>query len=465
LSADSGAPFRADARQIAHQAWPVFVGQIAVVANGTIDTLLIARYSSADLAAFAVGTASYVTVFIGLMGVVLALGPIVGRLYGARDLPAAGRQLHQAVWVALGLALLGAGALLFPTPFLALADVPAELQAKVRGYLAILAFSLPAALLFTAYRGFNIAVSRPKAVMAIQVSMLLAVKLPLSTLLVFGAPQVGLPALGITGCALATLCSTWAGCAVAWTVLRRDPFYAPFALRGRGLHRPERASIAAQLRLGVPMGASIVVEVTGMTFIAFFISRLSAHAVAGHQIVANAGALIFMIPLAIGNATSALAAQRIGAGLHEAAEKMAWHGIALAAAVAAVVGTSAMLARGPIIGLYTSDAAVAAAAMPLMALLAVFHFSDAMQAVTAAALRAWQVATAPLVINAVAIWGVGLGGGYLLAFDVLGGTPAGLQGAIGFWVAATVSLVFTAALLIALLLWVLRRKRLERTQA
>ena len=61
------------ARRIVPLAWPVFVGQLSVLAFATIDTVLVARASAIDLAALAVGSAAYITVFIGLMGVVLAL--------------------------------------------------------------------------------------------------------------------------------------------------------------------------------------------------------------------------------------------------------------------------------------------------------------------------------------------------------------------------------------------------------
>ncbi len=102
VTAAPATSWRASARQIAPLAWPVFIGQISVVAFGTIDTLLVARQSAADLAALAVGAAAYITVFIGLMGVVIAVAPISGQLFGARKIVAAGHQLHQAVWLALG---------------------------------------------------------------------------------------------------------------------------------------------------------------------------------------------------------------------------------------------------------------------------------------------------------------------------------------------------------------------------
>ena len=164
-------------------AWPLFVGQLSVVAFSTVDTVLLGRHSAADLAALSVGASAYITVFIGLMGVVLALSPIVGQLFGARQMVQAGRQLHQAVWLALVLAVLGCAVLLFPAPFIRLARLSGEQETLVRSYLSVLALSLPASLLFSAYRGFNNAVSRPKAVMALQVGGL-ALKIPLSALLI-----------------------------------------------------------------------------------------------------------------------------------------------------------------------------------------------------------------------------------------------------------------------------------------
>jgi len=444
------------ARRIAPLAWPVFVGQVAVLAFSTVDTILVARTSATDLAALAVGAAAYITVFIGLMGVVLAVGPIVGQLYGARRLPDAGEQLHQAVWLALGLSLFGSLLLAFPHPFLWLAKAGPEVADKLRGYLLALSLSLPASLLFTAYRGFNVAVSRPKAVMLLQLGGL-ALKIPLSIVLVFGAGPV--PALGVTGCGIATCIAMWAQVLVAWNVLRRDRFYAPFALAGRGLSRPHRASLVALAKLGLPMGGAILIEVTGFSFMSFFISRLGATPVAGHQVAANLTALTFMMPLALANATSTLVAQRVGAGERDDARRLGWHGVAIGAALALVVGSAVFLARGSIARAYTSDAVIIAAALPLLVWVAVFHLFDALQAVAAFVLRAYRIATIPLVIYAVGIWGVGLGGGYVVAFDLGGFTPDALRGARGFWFAATLGLAVAAVGLCAFLAWVLKRER------
>lgn len=454
--------FGQDTQQIVKLAWPVLVGQLAVLAFGTIDTVLLGRLGSVDLAALAVGSAAYITVFVGLMGVLLAIGPIVGHLYGAGRLAEAGQQFHQGVWLALALSVLGIVVLAFPQPFLALAKVEGEVERGIRGYMGALAFALPAALLFTVYRGFNTAISRPKAVMNLQLGAL-ALKLPLSVALAWGVPALGWPALGVVGCGLATVIVMWLQCAAAARILLRDPHYAPYALVGRGLDAPNGAMLRAQLRLGLPMGAGILIEVTGFTFMAIFIARLGPLPVAGHQIAANLVAMLFMMPLALANATSTLVAQRLGAQALQQARHLAWHGVLLASMLAVLMGALVYAGRTAVAGLYTQDAAVAAAALVLMAWVVWFHLADALQTMAALVLRAYRVATLPVVVYAVALWGVGLGGGYALAFREVTPTAAKTWavGASGFWASATIALWLAAALLLLLLAWVMNQKRRE----
>ena len=455
LPAPAGCSFAHSARRIAALAWPMLVGQVAVVAFSTVDTILVAHYAAVDLAALAIGGAAYITVFIGLMGVVLAIAPIAGQLFGAGRPAEAGRQVHQAMWMALGVSVVGCALLLWPEPFLILSRATPEVADKARGYLAALAAALPAALLFTVYRGFNTAISRPKAVMVLQLMGLL-LKVPLSALLVFGSSVptpwglLQTPELGAVGCGVATAIVMWAQWGAAVLMLRRDPFYKPFALQ-RGWHRPERASLAGLLRLGVPMGASILIEVSGFTFMAFFISRLGATPVAGHQIAANLVALLFMMPLAQANAASALVAQRVGADDPQDARRLAKHAMGLGLAIATVAATLVWSFRSAIAHAYSDDAVIIATAIPLIGWAAIFHVADATQCIAAFVLRAWRIATLPMVIYAVAIWGVGLGGGNVLAFDRTGTVPALLQGATGFWSAAAAG-VLLAALSLTLLL-------------
>ena len=444
-------------RRILPLAWPVFIGQMAVLGFGTVDTVLVARYSPTDLAALAVGGASNITIFIGLMGVVLAISPIVGQLYGAQRLHQAGQQIWQALWLAIAMSLLGCTLLVFPAPFLALLQASPAVADKVGGYLLALALALPASLLFTVFRGVNIAVSRPKAVMSLQLGGL-ALKVPLSIALVGGVPALGIPALGVVGCGIATALAMWLQLLVAAWLVRADPFYRNFGLDLPGQRAPHGPSLRALLKLGVPMGLGIGIEVTGFAFMAIFISRLGETTVAGHQIAANLVSLLFMMPLAMSNACSALVAQRIGAGAIDA-RRLGWRGLQLALALSLLVGGVVYLTREQVVGLYTRDAAVVAAALPLLAWVALFHAADAVQAMTSFVLRAWHIATLLMVIYVLALWGVGQGGGYVLAFNVGGHVPTAWQGARGYWIASTAGLTLAALALAALLAWVLARQR------
>ena len=80
------------------------------------------------------------------------------------------------------------------------------------------------------------------------------------------------------------------------------------------------------------------------------------------------------------------------------------------------------------------------------------------------ALRAWRVATLPMLIFAVCLWGVGLGGGFVVAFDVLGTTPSFLRGAPGYWAASTLGLALAALALAVCMVWVVRKQAPEAAQ-
>lgn len=70
-------------RDILKLAWPVFIGQVAVMLNGVIDTMMAGRLSAVDVAAVGLGASIYITVYVGLMGVLLALAPIAAQHWGA----------------------------------------------------------------------------------------------------------------------------------------------------------------------------------------------------------------------------------------------------------------------------------------------------------------------------------------------------------------------------------------------
>ena len=219
----------------------------------------------------------------------------------------------------------------------------------MREYLALLAPALPATLGFRIYASLNTAISRPRMVMAIQVGSVLLLKLPLNALFIFGG--FGVPELGATGAALATGITSWLALGAGWLIVRRDASYRAYGIMGRGLGKPSWPAQAALLRLGVPMGLSYLIEVTAFTFMALFIARLGSNTLAAHQITANFGTVLYMLPLSVANATGTLVAQEIGAGRLVAARHAGNAGVRLGVALAVAIGALVWFAREWIISL------------------------------------------------------------------------------------------------------------------
>ncbi|RRD67060.1 MATE family efflux transporter [Comamonadaceae bacterium OH2310_COT-174] len=433
-------------KSIARHTGVVFVGQLAVMAFGVTDTMVAGRHSAQALAALSVGTAIYISVYVGLMGVLQALLPIWAELQGARRHGEVGRSLRQALYLCAACIVLGMAVLLMPGPLLRAAQVPPALQAEAERYLAVLAWALPPALLFRLYSTLNQSLGHPRLVTLLQVGALLP-KIALSVWLTFGG--AGLPPQGAVGCAWATLLVNCGLLLVALWLLRTQGLYAPYAIWQR-LERPDWRQLAAFVRLGVPAGLSVMVEVTSFTLMALFIARLGTLASASHQIAGNVAALLYMLPLALGIATSMRVSHWRGAGDAARARHAAGLGVGAAALLALLAAAALALAAGPVAALYVSDPAIAAATQGLLLWVAAYHLGDALQAVALFVLRSYRITVLPFVLYALLLWGLGLSGGYLLAFQGLGPWPA-MQAPQAFWMTSATALLLVAALLCGLL--------------
>jgi len=435
-------------RRILQQGWPVLVGQWAGMAFGVLDTAMTGHASPVALAAMSLSVSIYVTVFVGLTGVLHALIPIAAQHFGAGRFDKIGRAWGQSVWLSIGLSALGGAAMMFPDAWLAMSgDVDPAVRAQVRGYLYMLILALPAALIFRTVYALNTAVSRPKVVMTINIAGI-GIKALLNWLFIYG--KCGLPALGAVGAGLSTALVFWISVGASVVVLRRDAFYRPFGLR---IGRPDWKILGDLLRLGVPMGASYLIEVTSFTFMALLVAREGIYATGGHQIMANLVALCFMMPLALGVSTGALTAQAIGAAAPAQARRTGAAGLMLSTVGALLTIAVVLLARQPIVRAYSSDPEVGAVALGLLAMMPFFHLFDALQCMSSYLLRAYKVAVAPMLIQAGALWGIGLLGGWWLAFGPAAGALDGLitalmpgspTGAGTMWLMASSSMAVSA---------------------
>jgi MATE family multidrug resistance protein len=124
----------------------MFVGQLAVMANGIIDTVMAGHLSAQDLAAAAIGASIYDVVFVALMGTLQAISPVAAQHFGASRPLEVGHAWRQGQWLAAFLLLPGWVALAFPQPMRWLARSEPAVADTATLYLTALAFGPIAAV-------------------------------------------------------------------------------------------------------------------------------------------------------------------------------------------------------------------------------------------------------------------------------------------------------------------------------
>ncbi len=439
---------------ISQHAGTVLVGQLAVMAFGVADTVIAGRYSDAALAALSVGSALYISVYVGLIGIVQALLPIWAEMLGARRHEAVGRSLRQSLYLCGFITAAGMAALLFPGPLLRWAQVPELMQGEVQRYLAVLAFAFAPSLLFRVYSTFNQSLGKPRLVTWLQVGAL-AVKIPLSVWLVAGG--AGMEPMGAVGCAWATLVVNYLLLVLAVVMLRTQDLYRPFRI-WRTMERPDWSQIRSFARLGIPGGLAYLVEVTSFTLMALFIARLGVVASASHQVASSVAAVLYMMPLSMAIACSARVSFWMGAGRPDYAKRVVLLGLKLTGLAALALAALVSVAGQLLASWYSGNPDIVALASSLLVWVAFYHVADATQALCAFLLRCYRITLSPLALYGVLLWGMGLFGGYRLTYEGIAGQAA-TRSASSFWAASTLAIGLVATCLLGLLWHAVRQSQ------
>jgi MATE family multidrug resistance protein len=121
-------------------------------------------------------------------------------------------------------------------------------------------------------------------------------------------------------------------------------------------------------------------------------------------------------------------------------------GLLLAGCLSSLLGLVLWLVAKLLVEAYTGDVAVQTVSLALIGYVAIYQVFDAVQTVAAYSLRGYKITFAPMLVHIGCFWGVGLFGGWWLAFHA-----AQPMGVAGFWIASLLSLMLSAGLLGALL--------------
>lgn len=434
--------FAKGTRKLAVLALPILLAQVAQVGIGFTDTVMAGSASKDDLAAVALGSGAFATVYITFIGIMTALNPLVSQLHGRGKAEDVGETGRQGLW--FGLVLGVAGMLLMfalIVPFQRWLDLDAGVERMMAQYLAFTALAMPAAMIHRALHAYASSLNRPRPIMLASFAAFL-LNIPLNYAFVYG--KFGLPALGGAGCGLATALVFWFSAAALWLYVVKEPYFRRFALTAR-FSKPDPAALSQMWKLGAPIGLSYFLEASLFTCIVFLVARLGGadaeNNVAAQQVVISLTSIIYMIPQSVGSAATV----RVGfsLGRREYARARYISGVSLVLGLALAVMTALLLVglRYRLAGMYTDDAAVNATAAAVLLFAAVYQLSDCTQCIASYALRGYKITRAPMIIHAVAFWGLGLLPGYVLA-DGFG------MGIYGFWTALVLSLTAAAAALV-----------------
>ena len=426
-------PVRLEIRAVVRLATPVVVIQVGMMLMGVVDTMMLGRVSEHALASGALGHVMSFGLMVFGMGFLMALDPLVSQAFGAGDHAAVGRHLQRGLVVAT---VLGAALSVFMWDLAWLMHAlgqDANIIDATAGYIRATIPGTVAFLLFTALRQTLQAMSETRQALIAIVTANIANVLA-NYALIFG--KWGAPELGVVGSGIATSISRWTMLVLValagWPILGRY-----FRDLRRAIFRP--ATYGPLVRLGIPIGFQISLEMWLFTAVALMIGNLGARELAAHQIALNLAALSFMVPLGIAGAAATRVGNAIGRGDSEGTRRSAAVCLGLGAGVMTFSATIFALFPSQLARLYTSEMPVVALAATLLPIAALFQIFDGLQVVGAGILRGAADTRIPAIIAFVGYWLLGLPVAYYFGLH-LGHGPRGL------WWGLTLGLAAAAVL-------------------
>jgi MATE family multidrug resistance protein len=423
------------------------VGQLAQTGISATDTIMAGRYAAVDLAAIGIAASFWLPIFLFFVGLFMATTTLVAHCFGAGDMVAVRRQFQQSVWLAIFIMLPGVVLMNSVGGAVSLLGVEPEVARITDDYLVYLSAGLPAALLFLCLRGLSDGAGYTTLVMRVFLAGFV-INIPMNYLFIYG--RLGAPELGGAGCGLATAVVLWCQLLLLLALV----YWQPRLRKARLWHHwraPALHTISQLLKLGLPIGLTLVAEISIFAVIAIVIAPLGTEVLAGHQIAMNVTSICFMLPMSISIAITIATGQYLGAGKLQLARITALTGASLALLTAMATLTLLMGWRYQVASVYTDDVAVITVAGGLLIYAAMYQIPDALQVSAIGGLRAYKDARVPFLLALLGFWvitmpiGISLSRG-LMGFDAMG--------ADGMWIGLVIGLGSAALLQSLRFVWV-----------
>lgn len=417
---------------------PLVFTLLLQMAIGVVDTVMVGRLGVEDLAGGVLAFQAFFVVSIVALGLSQAMAPVVAGALSGDDEMSARRAARMLMWSVVATGLLFTVLMADLEGLFLLLAQEETTSRRAADYLAIARYAVVANFVLYALRALMAAVEDTAPIVALMIWLTLSNAF-LNWVLIFG--NMGAPALGLEGAALASAIALWTTALAGLAYAHRAPALEALALTRR-IWRPDWQALGRVWRLGLPVVVTILAEAGLFSAASLMVGTIGTIELAAHGIALQLASIAFMIPLGLSQAASVRVGnahgRRAGGDVVRAARTALALGLAIAAASAAIF----LLAPGPLVAAFLGAGdpdrvQVIAVAVPMLAMAAAFQFFDTLQVTSAGNLRGLLDTRVPMVIGIVAYWLIGVPAAWWLAFH------AGF-GATGVWGGLVIGLAVAA---------------------
>jgi MATE family multidrug resistance protein len=431
---------RTEIREFLRLAIPLASAQVAQLATGFVDTVIMGHLGRETLAAGALAAMTFFALVVTASGVVMGASPLVAEAYGAGQKTRVEQVARQGFWLSLFLAIPMMFLIGHIDVFMRQLGQAATTVTLANVYLDIMLWGFFPALGFAMLRGVVSALSHARPVMVIVIAGTL---FNVVGNYVLGFGKFGFPRMELAGLALASVLTLWGMfLALAVYILKHKQLRTYHLFQN--LYRLKPRILWELVRIGVPIGVFSALEIGLFTVVTYLMGIMGTDVLAAHQIVFQTINLIFMVPLGMSYATAARVGQWRGQKNLEGVRRAGYVSISIGAGFMALMTIVLLLFPQQVIGLYIDirnpeNATVLALGIPMLTAAAVAQIFDGMQKTAYGALQGLQDTRIPMLLSFLTYWCIGLTSGYLLGFHLgLGGTGLWLGQSIGVAIASGV---------------------------
>ncbi|MGJ7040985.1 MATE family multidrug resistance protein [Shinella sp. BE166] len=420
---------------------PLIGAQLAQLGIHTTDVVILGRLGAAHLAAIVLASQFFFTIFILGSGFANAVMPMVAQAYGRGDAVSVRRSVRMGMWVVLIYAALMIPVFYNVEGILLYAGQKPEVAALAGSYLKIAQWGMAPALLFMTLRGLVSAHGRAGVVLYVTI-VILSVNAFFAYALVLG--HFGFPALGIEGAAIVSVAVNILSFLLLTAYIQLRPELRRYELFVR-FWRPDWQAFREVVQLGLPIGLTMLAEVTLFTGASLLMGNIGTLELAAHGIALQLASIAFMIPLGLAQAGTVRVGVAHGRGDRLGVVRASWAVLVVAAAIAVGGGILFALAPTTLASIFLDtagkdSAAVLAIAGPFVVIAGIFQLVDGLQAIAAGLLRGLKDTRIPMILALISYWPIGFLCAWFFAF------PAGFGG-VGVWFGFVSGLAAAAILL------------------